>query len=253
MTTWAITRRHLLVVLRRPSLLLPPLLFAAFFFVAFVGGLGALAGTPAFAYPDYKAFIFVFVAIQSAAFGGVFVAVALASDLADGAAGRLALATPHRRSILTGYLLAAVLRAGWTTLALFCLAVPVGMHVGASVPQLVAFVALLLAVTVVALLFASGVALRLATVQAAPLMQIPTFLVMFLAPVYTPRPLMTGWVRDAADVNPTTLLLETGRALLDGQPGRLPASFAVLALAIALGAVWAARGLRAADFAGAGQ
>ena len=56
-----------------------------------------------------------------------------------------------------------------------------------------------------------------------------------------------------ADVNPTTLLLETGRALLAGEPGRLLVSFTAVLLATALFAVWAARGLRAADFAGAGQ
>lgn len=249
----AVARRHLQLALRQPSVLLPPLLFAVFFFVAFVGGLGALGASPAFAYPDFKAFVFVFVALQSAVIGGVFVGVALAGDLESGAAGRLALAAPRHGPILAGYLLASVLRAGLTTVALFGLAVPAGMHVGAGVLQLAAFVTLMLISTVAASLFAFGVALRLPTVQAAPLMQIPMFLVMFLAPVYTPRPLMTGWVRAVANVNPTTLLLETGRALLAGEPGRLLASFTAALLATALFAVWAARGLRAADLAGAGQ
>jgi ABC-2 type transport system permease protein len=250
--TRAVARRHLQVALRQPSVLLPPVLFAVFFFVAFVGGLGAIGASPAFAYPDFKAFVFVFVALQSAAFGGVFVGVALAGDLESGAVGRLALASPRHGPILAGYVLASVVRAGVTTVALFGLAVPVGMHVGAGVLQLGAFVALMLIVTVAACLFAFGVALRLPTVQAAPLMQIPMFLVMFLAPVYTPRALMTGWVRAVADVNPTTLLLETGRALLAGDPCRLLASFMTVLLATALLAVWTARGLRTADFTGAG-
>ena len=106
----AVARRHLQLALRQPSVLLPPLLFAVFFFVAFVGGLGAIGVSPAFAYPDFKAFVFVFVALQSAAFGGVFVGVALAGDLESGAVGRLALAAPRRGPILAGYVLASVLR-----------------------------------------------------------------------------------------------------------------------------------------------
>ena len=59
--------------LTTPSLLLPALLFPLFFFTAFAGGLSQVAEVPGFDYrDDYTAFQFVFVLLQSAAFGGVF-------------------------------------------------------------------------------------------------------------------------------------------------------------------------------------
>jgi len=248
---YAVAGRHLRLATRRPSLLVPPLLFPAFFFAAFVGGLGAVARAPGFSYPDFKAFVFAFVALQAAALNGAFAGVALAEDLEAGTARRLALAVPHHGTLLLGYLLASVLRAAVVATALFGLAIAAGMRVAAGPWELASLLALLLAVAVATSLFAFGIALRLPTVQAAPLMQIPIFLAMFLAPVYTPRPLMRGWVRAAADVNPTTLVLETGRALLAGQPSRLLASFGAVLVLTAVAAVWAARGLRAAGVAGA--
>ena len=35
-------------------------------------------------------------------------------------------------------------------------------------------------------------------------MQTPTFLILFLAPVYVPIGLLSGWVHAAASVNPLT-------------------------------------------------
>ena len=37
-------------------------------------------------------------------------------------------------------------------------------------------------------------AMRLRTMQAAPLIQLPAFLIIFTAPVYVPRDLLEGWV-----------------------------------------------------------
>ena len=60
--------------------------------------------------------------------------------------------------------------------------------------------------------------MRFRTMQAGPAMQMPVFLVLFLAPVYVPLALLTGWVQAAASVNPVTLALEAGRGFLAGDP-----------------------------------
>jgi ABC-2 type transport system permease protein len=243
----AVAWRNLRVTLRSPGLLLPPVLFPVFLFVAFAGGLSGVGRAPHFGYPDFKAFLFVFVLMQSAAFGGVFAGVALAGDLECGLVRRVMLAAPRRTPILAGHLLAAIARAAIATTLLTALAFGAGMHVAGGARGLAAVLGLSALVTLGATLFAAGVALRLRTTQAAPLMQVPVFLSMFLAPVYTPRHLMTGWVRTAADVNPVTLLLETGRSLLAGQAGRLAATVAVLLAAVAVLAVWALDALRRAE------
>ncbi|MEA2289111.1 MAG: type transport system permease protein [Solirubrobacteraceae bacterium] len=243
----AVAGRHLHIAVRSPSLLLPPLLFPVFLFAAFAGGLSGIGDARGFDYPDFKAFLFVFVVLQSAAFVGVFVGVALAADIQSGFVRRMIAAAPGRAPVLTGYLLASLARGALSTAALSALAFASGMQVSGGPADVAIVLVLAMTVTAAATLFAAGIALRWRTTQAAPLMQVPVFLAMFLAPVYTPRELMTGWVRTVADVNPATLLLETGRDLLAGAPAQVGLSFAAtLGATVVLGA-WAFLGLRRAE------
>ena len=73
-------------------------MFPLLFFIAFAGGLSQVQNTPGFDYPNgYTAFQFVFVLLQSAAFGGVFTGFGVARDFEGGFARRLLLAAPNRR------------------------------------------------------------------------------------------------------------------------------------------------------------
>ena len=70
-------------VFTNPALLIPSLLFPLFFFTAFAGGLSRISHAPGFDYPNgYTAFQFVFVLLQSAAFGGVFTGFGIAAVVA---------------------------------------------------------------------------------------------------------------------------------------------------------------------------
>jgi hypothetical protein len=65
--------------LTNPAFLVPALMFPLFFFTSFAGGLSAIGNVPGFDFPTgYTAFQFVFVLLQSAAFGGVFTGFAMA-------------------------------------------------------------------------------------------------------------------------------------------------------------------------------
>jgi ABC-2 type transport system permease protein len=78
-------------------------------------------------------------------------------------------------------------------------------------------------------------------------MQMPTFLLLFFAPVYVPLDLLSGWIETVATLNPITYMLEAARSLISGEPELVLAAFALgLALASVLG-VWAVRGLRRAE------
>jgi len=114
------------------------------------------------------------------------------------------------------------------------------------------FVLLLLAylVSLSASLFAAGVAMRLRTMQAGPLMQMPVFLVLFLAPVYVPLDLLSGWVHAVAKVNPVTPLIETGRDFISGSPATVGLAYGIGAALVVLFGWWAVRGLRSAEAAG---
>ena len=105
--------------LTNPAFLVPSLLFPLFFFVSFAGGLAAIGEVPGFDFPSgYTAFQFVFVLLQSAAFGGVFTGFAMARDFETGFGRRYMLAASRRSGIVAGYALAALFRAfvTWTVL-----------------------------------------------------------------------------------------------------------------------------------------
>jgi len=102
------------------------------------------------------------------------------------------------------------------------------------------------------LLWSAGVAMRLRTIQAAPLMQLPIFLSLFFAPVFVPVDLLADWLRVIAHLNPVTLLLEAGRSLIAGTPTHVGYAYGAALALVAGFSVWAMRGLRKAEAAGGG-
>jgi ABC-2 type transport system permease protein len=247
----AVAWRSLHKVATTPMLLLPSIVFPMFFFVAFAGGLSNVANVPGFDFPSgYTAFQFVFVLLQAAAFGGVFTGFGIAADFENGFARRLLLAAPNRFGIIAGYAISALVRATFVGVLIFVVGLATGMEVGGDGVDLVGLVVLAYLVSVAATLFACGVAMRLRTMQAGPLMQMPVFLVLFLAPVYVPLELLSGWVHAVAEVNPFTPLIETGRDFISGTPASAGVAYAIGSALVVLFAWWAVRGLRSAEASG---
>ena len=247
----AVAWRSIHNFLTNPAFLLPGILFPLFFFTAFAGGLSAISGAPGFDFEGgYTAFQFVFVLLQSAAFGGVFTGFGIARDFEVGFARRYLLAATDRRGIVLGYALAAFVRALITWTILTVVALVAGMEIGGSAGEIVALYVLAVLVNLSATLWSAGVAMRVRSIQGGPLMQFPTFLVLFLAPVYVPLSLLSGWIHAVASVNPVTALLEAGRGFISGDPTVVALAFAVaIALPLAFG-LWARGGLRRAEAAG---
>jgi ABC-2 type transport system permease protein len=242
--------RGLKKIVTNPQLLLPSLIFPLFFFVAFAGGLSSVGDVPGFDFPSgYTAFQFVFVLLQASAFGGVFTGFGIASDFESGFSQRMLLAAPNRLGILAGYAIAALVRAVTVGILLFIVAKLSGMQVGGGGVDLFGLFVLALLVNVIAAMWAAGVALRLRTIQAGPAMQMPVFIILFLAPVYVPLGLLSGWIHAVAKINPFTALIEGGRDLISGQSFDALLVYGVaLALLAAFGA-WGVRGLRRAEAA----
>jgi ABC-2 type transport system permease protein len=234
-----------------PAILLPSIIFPLFFLVAFAGGLSRIGDVPNFDYkPGYTAFQFVFVFLQSAAFGGVFTGFGIARDFDSGFARRLLLSAPRRSGIIAGYAVGALLRWFITGSVVTIAALVAGMNVGGGGIDLVGLLGLGIAVNLVAALWACGVAMFLRTEQAGALIQMPVFILLFLAPVYVPLGLLTGWIHTVARLNPATAALEAGRSLLAGSPVKVLLAFALLAAGAALMAIFARRGLASAERAG---
>jgi ABC-2 type transport system permease protein len=234
-----------------PAILLPSMLFPLFFFIAFAGGLSGVQNTPNFDFKSgYTSFQFAFIAIQSAAFGGVFTGFAIAADFEFGFARRLLLAAPNRGGLVIGYMMAAMVRAVFVLCVVFTAGLISGMRVDGSAGDLLALLALALAVSATSTLWAAGIAMRLRTMQAGPVMQMPIFILLFLAPVYVPLNLVAGWVHDVARFNPFTAALEASRGFISGEPTKVAITAACLAAMFILAAGWARGGLRSAERAG---
>jgi ABC-2 type transport system permease protein len=237
--------------LSNPAFLVPAIVFPLFFFTAFAGGLSAVSSAPGFDFPSgYTAFQFVFVLLQSAAFGGVFTGFAVARDFEIGFAKRYMLAAGRRGGIVAGYALAALVRALITWTILTAVALVAGMEVGGAGIELVGLYGLAVLVNLAAMLWAAGVAMRVRSIQGGPLMQFPVFLILFLAPVYVPLGLLSGWIHAVASVNPVTALLEAGRGFISGEPVVVALAFAVAVALPVLFGLWARGGLRRAEAAG---
>ena len=93
--------------------------------------------------------------------------------------------------------------------------------------------------------------MRLRTIQAGPLMQMPVFLILFIAPVYVPLALLGEHVarrRDGSIRSPTR-----SRRAAASSPATRPTSrsrSASRSLLAVVFSVWALRGLRSAEAAG---
>ena len=215
------------VLFKNPSLFIPPMLFPLMNFMAFAGGLSRLRHVPGFDFHGgYTAFQFVFVLLQSAAFGGVFAGFGIARDFERGFARRLLVSAPQRSGIIAGYAIAALVR--WAMIAV----VLTGRRArrrhadrrraastcSASTRSAIIF-------NQIGLLWACGVAMRFRSVQAGPLMQTPVFMALFLAPVYVPLDLLSGWIHAVARLNPLTFILESGRGFIQGEPTEVALAF----------------------------
>ena len=249
--TRAVAWRSIHNTLVSPAILVPSIIFPLFFLIAFAGGLSRISDVPNFHYaPGYTAFQFVFVFLQSAAFGGVFTGFAIARDFDSGFARRLLLGAPQRSGIIAGYMLGALMRWALTGTVVTIAALIAGMNVDGNGIQLVGLLGLGIAMNLVAALWACGVAMFLRTEQAGALIQMPVFVLLFLAPVYVPLPLLTGWIHDVARLNLVTDVLEAGRGLLAGSPLKVGLSFGGLAAIAVVMATFARRGLASAERAG---
>ena len=238
-------------VVTNPSILLPSLLFPLFMFTAFAGGLSQVQDLPGFQFEDgYTAFQFVFVLLQSAAFGGVFTGFGVARDFEGGFARRLLLASPRRSGIVLGYAIAAFLRWTIVAVAVAVVALVAGMGVSGDPVELVGMYSLALLVNVCGFMWSVGIAMRFRSLQAGPLMQMPVFILLFFAPVYVPLDLLSGAMHAVAVLNPITYVLEAGRSLISGKPEQVALAFALAAALAGALVLWAFRGLRRAEAAG---
>lgn len=230
-----------------PVKTVPALLLPLFMFAAFGGALAALGSTPGFGYYNYTAFVFVFVVYMGSMFSAVFTSLDIASDFEQGFGARMMLAAPRRLAIIWGYLIVSLGRGLLSVIVIFGVAVATGMPVKGTPLDVAAVFGLALALNAAALLYGAGVALRFQTTAAGVAILIPTFMLFFVSPAFVPRHSLSGWLRTAADINPLTPVLESGRGFLAGDPIKVGIALGSLAGLILFFTIWTVTGMRKAE------
>jgi ABC-type multidrug transport system permease subunit len=251
---WSVTRfvawRNLRLLFRTPSILVPTVLFPLFFLIAFAGALSSLTKVEGFGDSDYTAFQYVFALLQSTGFAGAMGGFAMADDFENGFMRRLMLAGPYRLAIIVGFVLAMLMRAVLATLVLTGMAFILGMKVEGNAIEVLGLFAIAFLLNIAATLWATGAAMRIRSFKAAPVMVMPVFVLLFLAPVFVPLDLLTGWLHAVAVANPFTRLLEAGRGLIAGTPTDVWLAFAIVIGGTVLCLLWAVLGVRKAEAEG---
>jgi ABC-2 type transport system permease protein len=243
--------RQLHNALTNPLYLLPSMMFPLLNFAAFAGGLAKVRQVPGFEFAgNYTTFQFVFVLLQSAAFAGVFAGFGIARDFETGFTRRLLLAAPNRSGLVLGWALASAGRWLVVGSVVTVVAFIAGIQIGGNGIDVFGLYTLALLLNFAGNLWAVGIATRVRSQQAGPMMQMPVFLALFFAPVYVPLSLLRGWIHAIASVNPITPMLEAARGLISGEPAHVALAYAVGAALVAGFSLWALRGLRKAEAAG---
>jgi ABC-2 type transport system permease protein len=239
----ALTRRALHEILRVPGGAIPGVLAPTIFMLGLSSVFSAAARLRGY-HVDFRTFIVPVSLLQGAGFTGAATGVNLARDIEQGWFDRLLLAPAPRPVLLTGIVASAALRALMPATLVVILALALGVHwPGAGTLALAAV--LVMGLAAAAACWGVTIALRFRTQQAAPLMQVGTFVAVLFTTSYAPKALLEPWLRHVADVNPVTYVLEGVRQGFVGSatwPDTWPALVAVAGLLALLGAL-ALRGM----------
>ena len=242
----AVARRSLLLIPRLLSTFVPSLLMPIFFTIVFSEGFSGISRLPGFPTNDTINWFVPTAALMGSSFAGVTTGMGVARDLEIGFYERFLASPVPRSSLVVGAMAAGALRALIPT----TLTVTVGMLLGARLPGgVVGIGALALAAMGLALCASAwslGIALRLKTLQSAPLMQMGTFLTLFLSTMQMPLQLLTGWLEAVATYNPVTYVLQLARQGFLGSPSWGDTWPGLLAIGgmLALLATFAGRGMQ---------
>jgi ABC-type multidrug transport system permease subunit len=197
-------------LMRVPGAAIPGVLAPTIFFLGLNGVFGALIQLNGFDANTYEAFIVPISMLQGAGFTGAAAGVNMARDIEQGWLDRLLVSPAPRWVLLAGTVLGASTRA--LLPASFVLAIALALGAGfPGLDGLLVTYAMVMAMAAVAACWGSFLALRFKSQSAAPLMQAGMMALILLTPAYAPLALLQGWLRDVANLNPVTEVVEAAR------------------------------------------
>jgi ABC-type multidrug transport system permease subunit len=232
-------------LIRVPGAAIPGVLAPTIFFLGLNGVFGALTQLRGFDTGSYEAFIVPISMLQGAGFTGAAAGVNLARDYERGWVDRLLVSPAPRWVLLAGNVLAASVRALIPATFVLTIGFAIGVH-WPGLDGLALCYLMVAAMAAAAACWGSALALRFKSQSAAPLMQAGMMGLVLLTPAYAPLALLQPWLKQVAEVNPVTHVVEAARqgfvggvSWADTWPGLL----ALAGLLTLLGA-WALREMR---------
>jgi len=217
-------RRNLKHIRRYPSMTGfiagMPIIFMLLFVYVFGGTLGAgIGGDRA----DYLAYVVPGVLLMTVAGTGVSTAVSVATDMTEGIVARFRTMAIARVSILTGHVLGSVIQTLFVIVIVAAVAVALGFRPDTGpLAWLAAFGVLAMAAFAITWL-SVGMGLVTKSVETASNLPTPLALLPFLSSGFVPTDSMPAGLRQFAEHQPFTPIIETLRGLLTGGPVAGPA------------------------------
>ena len=247
-----LAQRSVRRTLRQPAQIVPALVFPLFLLAVNSGGLKDVTNLPGFPTDSYLTFALAVPFMQGALFSVMNTGTDLARDIETGFLNRLALTPLRGAALLSGLLAGTVLLGLVQAVTYLSVGLIAGAELVTGVGGALTIVALSISITVAFGSIGLFAALRTGSGEAVQSLFPVFFVFLFISAMSLPLELLqTQWFHDIASINPVTYLLETGRGFVAGDAPHIAGAFGI---AIGLGLlfwVWAFRGLRNAEAAGA--
>lgn len=212
-------RRNLLHIRRYPAmtgyLAGMPVIFLLLFVYVFGGTLGAgLGGGRA----QYLTYVLPGILLMTVGGAATMTAVSVATDMTEGIVARFRTMAIARSSVLTGHVLGSMIQTFAAVLIVLGVAVAIGFRTGASPLAWLGVAGVLAMVTFALTWLATALGMVAKTVEEASNSPMPLTLLPFLGSGFVPTDSMPTGLRQFAEYQPFTPIMEAIRALLAGTP-----------------------------------
>jgi ABC-2 type transport system permease protein len=241
-------RRNLVHIRRYPSLSImlvaQPILFLLLFVYVFGNTMGAgLPGQPHGSRTDYLVFITPGILIMTVASVALGTAISTATDMTTGIIARFRTMNIARVSVLTGHVLGAVIKTGFAVVIVTAFAFLLGFRSDAGPLGWLGVIGLLILIAFSLTWLTVGMGLAADSVETAS--NTPLFLMIlpFISSAFVPTGAMPTGLRQFAEHQPFTPMINTLRALVTGAPTNSDLWLAIgwCVLIALLGYLWARR------------
>jgi ABC-2 type transport system permease protein len=222
-------RRNFKQTLRNPTAVFNAVLFPIVLMLMFVYVLGGAFNVGNVKYIDYATPGLVLMAIS---YGLSATATAVSADMTKGIINRFRVMGISRGAVLNGHVVATMLRSLIAIAAVIGVAFLIGFRPSASLLDWLGVIGIVALIGFATSWLTVAMGLAAKTVESAGLATVPLILLPFLSSAIVPAGTMGPGVRQFAEYQPFTPIIETLRGLFNGTPS---AGTAIAAIAWCLG------------------